>query len=186
MSTPEEILRQYRSGDLSIEDAARALLPLLMEAGTLDLALSESDMPLLSALQRLSQPPLPPPGPLNWDSQARRALPRMAELFWPQIVAQQLDRVPQCFCYAFLVGSNAAAEALRAQITATSDHVVTTQLPEDYSQANGWLFGQAPARLVVQDDFGRWSAWLASLPAVPDAALERLYLSDPSEAEEVP
>ncbi|HSB55048.1 MAG TPA: hypothetical protein VLD58_11860 [Gemmatimonadales bacterium] len=186
MTTPEEVIRRYREGTLSTEEAAAALLPLLMEAGSLDLPLTEEDMPLLDALQRLSAPPLPPAQPLSWESQLWRALPKMADHFWPQIVEQQLDRSPQCFTYVFLVGSEAAAEALRLQIGSSSDHAVTVQLPDDYARASGRLFGQAPPRMVVQDDLSHWSAWLLSLTPVRDAALEKLYLSDPQETPEVP
>lgn len=184
MSDPDEIIRQYRDGALSADAAAQRLLPLLKKAGRLELPLTEQDMPLLTALQRLSRPPLPAAGPLEWESKVWRGLGRMPDLLWPQITEHRLDQVPQCFNYVFLVGSEAAAEALRLQIESTTDHGVTAQLPDSFEQSNGRLFGQAPARLVTRDDLTRWAEWLQGLTPVPDATLEKLHLSHPPRATE--
>lgn len=183
MIDPEAVVQQYRDGTLSAERAAEALLPLLKAAGKLELPLTETDMPLLTAIQRLSRPPLPPAQPLTWDSKVWRGLSRMPDLLWPQIVQHRLDQIPQCFNYVFLVGSEAAAESLQVQIESSTDHAVTAHLPDSFEQMNGRVFGQVPARLVTQDDLTRWAAWLQSLTPIPDATLEKLHLSNPPRAD---
>lgn len=184
MIDPEAVIRQYRDGTLPVEAAAEQLLPLLKAAGKLELPLTEGDMPLLTALQRLSRPPLPPAAPLTWESKVWLGLGRMPELLWPQMVQHGLDRTPQCFNYVFLVASEAAAELLRRQIDQTTGHAVSAQLPDHFTDCNGRLFGQAPARLITKDDLAVWAAWLQSLTPVPDATLEKIHLSAPPRAEQ--
>lgn len=179
MIDPDRIVADYRAGTLSAGAAAEALLPLLKQAGKLELPLSEDDLPLLQALQRLTQPPLPPAQELVWESRVWLGLPRMPELLWPQVTRNGLDRVPQCLDYVFLVSSAAAAEALVAQIDGPTDHRVSAQLPDDFTTHAGRVFGQLPPRLVTQAELVAWGAWLQSLTPVPGATLEKLHLSPP-------
>lgn len=179
MIDPARIIADYRSGALSADAAALELLPLLKQAGKLELPLTEHDLPLLQALQRLTQPPLPPAQELVWESKVWLGLPRMPELLWPQVTRNGLDRSPQCLNYVFLVSSEAAAEALVAQIDGRTDHRVTVQLPADYATHAGRVFGQLPPRLVTEAELVAWGAWLQSLAPVTGATLEKLHLSPP-------
>lgn len=184
MIDTDAIIAQYRAGTLSPADAAAALLPLLKAAGKLELPLSENDLSLLQALQRLTQPPLPAAQPLEWDSRVWQGLERMPAILWPQITRSRLDQIPQCFNYVFLVGSEVAAEALAAQIQAGSDHSVTAQLPESYETHCGRLFGQTPPRLITEADLVAWGKWLQSLTPVAQATLEKIHLSPPPQRDE--
>jgi hypothetical protein len=179
MTDPEEVVRQFRSGELTAEAAAELLLPSLQSAGKLELELSEADMPVLAALQQLTRPKLPPAQPLSWESKSWLALEGLPGSFWPQLQQHGLDKVPQCLNYIFMVSSEAAADILTRRIESTSDHVVMTDLPESFEKHNGRVFGRTPPRLLTHRDLVEWAAWLQAIPPIPDASLERLHVSGP-------
>ena len=179
MAEPEEVIRQFRAGELTAEAAAEQLLPSLKAAGKLELELSETDMPVLAALQLLTRPKLPAAQPLTWESKSWLALEGLPDSFWRQIREHGLDQVPQCLNYVFTVSSAVAAEVLTQRIESTSDHVVMTDLPPSFEEFNGRLFGRTAPRLLTRADLVEWAAWLRAIPPIADASLERLHLSGP-------
>lgn len=178
MSELARIIADYRSGALSAAAAARELLPLLQAAGTLDLALTEKDMPLLHALERISAPPLPEAQALTWDTALWRGLDGMPAMLWPRIVENEEHTTPQCLACTFLVSSDAAARALIDQFERAGCQVYP-ELPDDYTAHCGRVHGKLPARLLTEPDLVAWGAWLQSLTPVPGATLELLQLSPP-------
>lgn len=179
MAEPEEVIRQFRSGELTAEAAAERLLPSLQKAGKLELELSEADLPVLAALQQLTKPKLPAAQPLVWESKSWLALETLPDSFWPQIQLHGLDRIPQCLNYVFMVGSDMAADVLTQRIEASSDHTVMTDLPQDYLRFNGRVFGRTQAKLLNYSDLVTWADWLRGFSPIPDAMLERLHVSGP-------
>lgn len=179
MPEPEEVIAQYRAGELTAEAAAELLLPSLKAAGELTLEIGPDEMPLLEALQRLANPPPLPPRALTWESQPWLGLDRLADDFWHQLQTRGLDRVPQCLNYVFLVGSPAAAAALESWIGTQSDHIVTVSLPESFEVSHGRVFGRTAPRLLSYNDLAEWAAWLASIPPVAEASLDGLGVSHP-------
>lgn len=182
MPDPEEVIRQYRAGELTAEAAAELLLPTLKAAGKLTLDITEEEMPVLEALQRLAAPQPEPLRVLAWESQSWMALPGLADDFWQKLCDRGLDRVPQCLNYVFLVGSDAAATTLRQWIETRSDHVVTAALPDSFDQGHGKVFGRTPPRILTHADLVEWAGWLQSLPPVSDASLDGLGVSGPPAA----
>lgn len=180
MTEPGRIIADYRSGTLTAETAALALLPLLQAAGSLELPLTEQDLPLLDALQRLSQPPLPPARPLAWDTPMWQTLDRMPDFLWPRIVENGEDQFPHHLSYVFLVGSESAARSLIAQVEGHTDHRVAAQLPDNFTRHAGRVFGRLPARMVTHADLVALAGWLRSLTPVEEATLEELHLSAPA------
>jgi hypothetical protein len=179
MTEPEEVIRQYRDGDLTAEAAAELLLPSLQKTGKLELELSEADMPVLAALQQLAKPRLPAAQPLVWESRSWQALEGLADSFWPQIQQHGLDQIPQCLNYVFMVGSNIAAEQLTQRIESSSDHSVMTDLPSDYEKFVGRVFGQTQPAMLTHPGLVQWSGWLRGFSPVPDAMLEKIHVSGP-------
>jgi len=182
MADPEEAIRQFRSGEITAETAAELLLPSLQATGKLELELSETDMPVLAALQQLTRPKLPPAQPLTWESKSWQALAGLPDSFWPQLQQHGLDKVPQCLNYVFMVRSEMAADVLTQRIESASDQVVMTDLPPSFEKYNGRVFGRTPPRLLTHADLVEWAAWLRAIPPIPDASLERLYVSGPPAA----
>jgi hypothetical protein len=179
MAEPEEVIRQFRSGELTAEAAAELLLPSLQKAGKLELELGETDMPVLAALQQLTKPRLPPAQPLVWESKSWLALEGLPDSFWPQIQLHRLDQIPQCLNYVFMIGSDLAADLLTQRIESSSDHSVMTDLPSDYQKFNGRLFGRTQPRMLTHSDLVEWSGWLRGFSPIPDAMLEKLHVSGP-------
>lgn len=179
MPEPEEIIRQFRSGDLTAEAAAELLLPTLQKQGKLELELSEAELPVLAALQLLTKPKLPPVQPLTWESKSWQALAGLPDSFWPQIRQHGLDRIPQCLNYVFMVGSAEAAETLTQRIESSSDHTVMTDLPPSYEKFCGRVFGRTQPTLLTHADLVEWSGWLSRFSPIPDAMLEKLHVSGP-------
>lgn len=179
MAEPEEVIRQYRNGELTAEAAAELLLPSLQKSGKLELELSESDMPVLAALQQLTKPQLPAARPLVWESKSWLALEGLPDSFWPQIQEHGLDQIPQCLNYVFMVGSDLAADLLTQRIESTSNHSVMADLPSDYQKFNGRLFGRTQPAMLTHADLVEWSGWLRSFSPIPDAMLEKLHVSGP-------
>ncbi len=179
MAAPEEIIRQYRSGDLTAEAAAELLLPTLQKLGKLELELSEADLPVLAALQQLTKPKLPPAQPLVWESKSWQALAGLPDSFWPQIQQHGLDRTPQCLNYVFMVGSNEAADTLTQRIESSTDHAVMVDLPASYETLSGRLFGRTQPKLLTHADLVAWAGWLRGFTPIPDAMLEKLHVSGP-------
>jgi hypothetical protein len=182
MPEPEEVISQYRAGELTAEAAAELLLPALKAAGKLTLDITEEEMPVLEALQRLAAPQPEPLKLLTWESRAWLALGGLADDFWQKLCDRGLDRVPQCLNYVFLVGSHAAATALRQWIETRSDHVVTATLPEAFEESHGRVFGRTPPRVLTHAHLVEWAGWLQSIPPVPDASLDGLGVSGPPAA----
>lgn len=179
MTEPEEVIRRFRSGDLTAEAAAELLLPSLQQAGKLELELSQADMPVLAALKELTRPRLPETQPLAWESQSWRALATLPDSFWPQMQAHGLDQTPQCLNFVFMVGSNLAADLLTERIESESDHAVMSDLPSSYEKFNGRVFGRTEPKLITHADLVKWSSWLNRFTPVADAMLEKLFISGP-------
>lgn len=179
MAEPEEVIRQYRNGELTAEAAAELLLPSLQKAGKLELELSETDMPVLDALHQLTRPKLPPVQPLVWESKSWQALEGLPDSFWPQIQLHGLDQIPQCLNYVFMVGSSDAADILAERIASSSDHVVMADLPPTYETFFGRLFGRTQPKLLTYADLVEWAGWLRGFSPLPDAMLEKLHVSGP-------
>ena len=176
---PEEVIAQYQAGELTAEAAAELLLPSLKAAGKLTLNISEKEMPVLEALQKLTAPEWIPPQQLVWESRPWLALEGLADTFWAQIAARGLDQVPQCLEYVFLVSSADAATTLRGRIESHTNHAVSTDLPESFEQAHGRVFGRTPPKTLTHADLVAWSAFLRGLPPMTDASLDGLRVSAP-------
>jgi hypothetical protein len=181
--TASDILAAYRSGTLTVEEAARQLLPLLQTSGRLNLELGPDVRPVLEALRRLASPGTPrkPESrqPLTWDSPHWQRLSRVPDDFWTILRDRRLDQSLQCLRYAFTVRSAAAAAALEDWIMDHSDHHVTVDLPASFQEASGQVMGQTPARRLTKADLSTWVTWLQSIPPVPDASLTDLGIAPP-------
>jgi hypothetical protein len=173
-----DILTAFRAGNLSADDAARQLLPLLQTSGRLGLELTADIRPVLEALRRLAGPATSQPRvPLAWESPHWQRLNRVADDFWTILQERRLAQAPQCLRYGFTVRSAAAAASLEAWMLDHSDHQITVDLPASFEEASGQVIGLTPPRVLTRADLQKWVAWLQAVPPVSDAALTELGLA---------
>jgi hypothetical protein len=177
--TITDILTAFRHGEISAEDAARQLIPLLQTSGRLSFPITQDLRPLLEAIRRMAGQAPRPKQPLSWESPHWKRLDRVAEDFWTILRDRRMEQEPQCLRYAFSVGTAAAATALEDWLMDHSDHAISVDLPYSFESGLGQVVGVLPAKRLQKSDLEAWVTWLRGIPPVADAALSDLGIVSP-------